>query len=195
MPKIHTTGRNSSSSSSKPGLIGRRYIRMVGHEGIQAERMGVYVEHPEKAIEGYSAYKHMDGDWYLYYYKRNKFWFIGSRIGKRAGWLYVQSEEKYPDSITKPWRYWDDNGKKWLVDKKIACVHVIASELTSSQAKRKNVLVKSEPQIDTTTLQAKRLPRRHSADDILHGDIFADSELKESWFAALFTLYSSNPDF
>uniref|UniRef100_A0A7S3YJI1 Uncharacterized protein n=1 Tax=Lotharella globosa TaxID=91324 RepID=A0A7S3YJI1_9EUKA len=114
--KINPRGRAASSKKKQAAAprnddwqvvsgAPRRYVRMRGHTGLQKNRMGIYVEKPELGSGGYSAYKHITGDWYLYYFKSNKFWFVGSRIGKRSGWLYVQSEEQYPDNISKPWRY------------------------------------------------------------------------------------------
>lgn len=171
---------------------GRRYIRMGGHKGLQASRMGTYIEQPELSKDGYSAYKHIEGDWYLYYYKPNRFWFVGSRIGKRSGWLYVQSEERYPDRVNKNWRYWDDGEKKWLTDSNIVCQHIMAAEARTSKASR-------EPRRESHMRSERKGRSRVPLDDSnVHVDdvqipqesVFTGSKLEDTWFSALYSLYS-----
>jgi len=174
----------------------KRYIRMGGHKGVQASRMGIYEEMPDSAIDGYTTYKHVTGDWYLYYYKQNKFWFIGSRIGKRSGWLYVQSEERYPDNVNKSWRYWDDAEKKWVLDSELYCVHVTESEgrqLAGKAAAAGGAASGSSKGKEKSKRDSKSHKKRpsHSGEVVmsLEDSIFAGSKLENTWFAALFQLY------
>mmetsp|Transcript_21332 Transcript_21332/g.52211 ORF Transcript_21332/g.52211 Transcript_21332/m.52211 type:complete len:361 (+) Transcript_21332:235-1317(+) len=180
--------QGKKDSENSPGV---RYLRMGGHKGLQANRMGTYIEQPSMAKDGYSCYKHIKGDWYLYYYKENKFWFVGSRVGKRSGWLYVQSEEKFPDKISKSWRFWDDSEKKWLTDKSIFCVHVLESEVEPSQRKEP-LQSKIAPGVVGESYTGRRIS--HSGALVHQNDkeaVFVPSSGPEdTWFSALYSLYS-----
>jgi len=132
-----------------------------------------------------------------YHYLKSifRFWFVGSRIGKRSGWLYVQSDEKHPDRVNKSWRFWDDSEKKWLTDSNIYCVHVMHSEVNRAPKVDDNESSRGASE-STRTSEKKRSSRSPLEDDLTNHDpkkqesVFEGSQLEETWFSALYTLYS-----
>mmetsp|Transcript_12911 Transcript_12911/g.19346 ORF Transcript_12911/g.19346 Transcript_12911/m.19346 type:complete len:397 (-) Transcript_12911:165-1355(-) len=181
--------RGGSSPSERP----KRYLKMSGHKGVQAARMGLYIEEPERGSDGYSAFRHIEGGWYMYYYQANKFWFVGSKIGRRSGWLYVQSDHKHPDEVNRSWRFWDDAEKKWIVDKDITCVHI-----TQAQSKRDlaESLVTREhraPSSLSVDSEKRNSKKDTSSQEVKYasdsGDLFIGTSLEGTWFSALYELY------
>uniref|UniRef100_A0A7S0CQ00 Uncharacterized protein n=1 Tax=Amorphochlora amoebiformis TaxID=1561963 RepID=A0A7S0CQ00_9EUKA len=191
-PNKKRPSEQRKSNSGKASEPPRRYVRMAGHSGLQGSRMGLYIEQPELVDDdGYPVYKHQGG-WFLYYYKPNKFWFVGSRVGKRSGWLYVQSDEKCPDRVKGSWRYWDDSEKKWLMDRNVYCEHVTQAE-SSRLSKEASVPQtpgsEEEDKKHKDTRPARRNQPRKGDLQRAPKSIFVGSQLENTWFSALYDLY------
>lgn len=166
----------------KRGGRPKEYLCMSGHTGLQSQRMGVYEE--VRVRDGYPIYKHSKGGWYLYYYKKNNFWFVGSKVGKRSGWLYAESGERRPYRITATWRFWDDKTKAWAADDDILCVKTNPDDRGEEKGSRSG-----SPAPNGHAPESKQEVVDDLAEDF--DSIFNKTSLEGSWFAALFELYGT----
>jgi len=159
--------------------------------------MGLYIEVPsESQLETRITYKHHTGNWYLYYYKPNKFWFVGSKVGKRSGWLYVQSEESTPVNVNKAWKFWNDSTKEWLTDPNLFCIEAASTDAKGASGSSEQAAGQ------TRSARLRRdsgVPQLDSSEERDEEDacplsqarmLFEETELEGSWFAAVYQLYS-----